>query len=123
MNNETLLYRQVNPTWIQQGKITSQVFRPTPKDKKKLSAYDGEQITAENSWRHFTNELSNSSVGVMGVTVDECQQQQLNTISDAKTFPEHVLIDFASHVTKSEIVKTSKTLRSFADSRGWLYQP
>jgi hypothetical protein len=123
MNNETLLFRQVNPTWVQQGKITSQVFRPTPKDKKQLSAYDGDQITAENSWMHFTNELCNSSVGVMGLTVGECQQQQLNTIPDAKTYPEHVLIDFTTHDTEKKIKTISKQLRSFADSRGWLYQP
>jgi pterin-4a-carbinolamine dehydratase len=122
MNNETMLYRQVHPTMIEKGKVTSQVFRPTPKDKKQLSAYDGDQITAENSWQHFTNTLSFVSVGVVGVTVEECQHHHLVIIPDPKTFREHVLIDFTSHDTENQIKKTSKLLRSVADNRGWLYK-
>lgn len=117
-----MLYRQVHPTMIEKGKVTSQVFRPTPKDKKQLSAYDGDQITAENSWQHFTNTLSFVSVGVVGVTVEECQHHHLVIIPDPKTFREHVLIDFTSHDTENQIKKTSKLLRSVADNRGWLYK-
>jgi hypothetical protein len=28
--------------WMQQGRVSSQAFRPTPKDAKELSAYDGD---------------------------------------------------------------------------------
>ena len=122
MNNETMLYRQVHPIWIQQGQVTSQVFRPTPKDKKQLSTYDGDQITAENAWQHFTNTLSCLSLGVVGVTVEECQHHNLDTIPDPKTFREHVLIDFTSHDTENQIKKISKLLRLVAYNRGWLYK-
>lgn len=44
MTPESLLLRQVNPRWIREGRVTSQVFRPTPKDEKKLSVYDGAKI-------------------------------------------------------------------------------
>ena len=60
MTPATLLLRQVNPSWIKNGRITSQVFKPTPKDAGCLSVYDGDQITAEASWRHYTIELEMS---------------------------------------------------------------
>jgi hypothetical protein len=37
LNDTTLLHRQINPSWVQQGRVTSQAFRPTPKDESKLS--------------------------------------------------------------------------------------
>ena len=42
MTDETLLLRQVHPSFLQDGVVSSQVFRPTPKDECKLSAYDGD---------------------------------------------------------------------------------
>ena len=43
MTPDTLLFRQVNPGWIREGRVTSQAFKPTAKDEKKLSVYDGDQ--------------------------------------------------------------------------------
>ena len=40
MTDDTLLLRQVNPAWIQAGRITSQVFRPTPTDQDEGQATD-----------------------------------------------------------------------------------
>ena len=57
MTPETQLLRQINPSFIKKGRITSQVFSPTPKDKKKLSVYDGDLITPEEAWAHFTEQL------------------------------------------------------------------
>lgn len=121
MNGDTLLLRQVNPSWIQQGKITSQVFRPTPKDNNKLSAYDGDQITAENSWGHYTKTLAFASFGVMAVSVNECQREELPSAPDPDEFPEHVVIDFSQYGT-SQQEKKSKKLKRCAEKRGWLYQ-
>ena len=39
MNENTLLLRQIHPAFIQQNTITSQAFRPTPKDEKLLSVF------------------------------------------------------------------------------------
>jgi hypothetical protein len=44
MTEATLLLRQVHPSFIQHGRVTSQVFRPTLKDKRLLSVYDGDLI-------------------------------------------------------------------------------
>jgi hypothetical protein len=121
MTGETLLYRQVNPSWVQAGRVTSQVFKPTLKDNKRLSVYDGDQITAEDSWNHYTSNLGFSSAGVVAVTVQECDSQQLPTESDPTPFPSHVVIRFDKCST-SEAEKSAKHLKRFAEERGWLCQ-
>jgi len=121
MNEKTLLLRQVNPSWIQQGRITSQVFKPTPKDESRLSAYDGDLIVAEKAWKHFTTSLGFASVGVMAVSVQECKVNELPATPDPKPFPEHVAIDFTG-LGGSQIEKKSKKLKAAAEARGWQYQ-
>jgi hypothetical protein len=101
--------------------VTSQVFRPTPKDENKLSAYDGDRISPENAWEHYTEKLGHASVGVMAVTVEECDKQELPARPDPTPFPEHVVIDFTGK-SESQIRQISKRLKAFAESRDWLYQ-
>jgi hypothetical protein len=69
VTDDTLLLRQVHPGFVQNDRPSSQIFRPTPKDELKLSVYDGDLITPEQSWKHFTGELGYRSVGVLAVTV------------------------------------------------------
>lgn len=122
MIDQTLLLRQIHPSFMQAGRITSQAFRPTPKDENKLSVYDGDQITAEASWVHFTKTPDCRSAGVMAVSTAQCVALALDVIADGVPFPEHVSIDY-SGFTKSEIEKKAKVLKGCAEARGWLYQP
>ena len=122
MNANTLLYRQVHPSWIQKDRITSQAFRPTPKDKKRLSVYDGDQITAEAAWQHYTNDLGLTSAGVLAVTVGECCTLELPVVPDPATFQEHTLIDFSAF-SRRQIETKAKLLRENANLRGWQYDP
>ena len=121
MTDDTLLLRQVNPAWIQAGRITSQVFRPTPKDSKRLSVYDGDQISAEDAWGHYVKELRLSSSGVVAVTVAECGEQDLPVEPDPNPFPEHVVIKF-DDCSNSQIKTKAKKLTRAAEARGWQYQ-
>ena len=121
MTDDTLLLRQVNPAWIQDGRITSQVFRPTPKDSKRLSVYDGDQISAEGAWSHYVEELELSSVGVVAVTVVECKEQDLPVAPDPNPFPEHVVIKFNDY-SNSQIKTKAKKLTRAAEARGWRYR-
>jgi len=121
MNDTTLLYRQVHPNWIQRGRVSSQVFRPTPKDEHKLSVYNGDLIDAQGAWSHYTETLGHASAGVLAVTVQECHDQQLNAFSDPGPFPEHAVIDFAGH-SENQIRKKAKALRSVSEKRGWQFQ-
>lgn len=121
MTNKTLLLRQVHPSWVQLDRVTSQVFRPTPKDQKRLSVYDGDQISATGSWSHFTEVLGYASVGVLAVTKGECLHLQLATFSDPAPFPEHAVIDFTGF-EEGQIKKKAKQLKEAAGARGWQHQ-
>ena len=120
MNSETLLLRQIHPTFIQQGRVTSQAFRPTPKDEMKLSVYDGDQISPEDAFEHFTSVLQQQSVGELAVTVAECESLNLKAEPDTEPFPEHAIIDFTG-LGRKQVDSKGKKLKSFADTRGWLY--
>jgi len=121
MDSTTLLYRQVNPSWVQAGRVTSQAFRPTPKDKDLLSMYDGSLIGPEVAWAHFTEQLRCASVGVVAVSVAECSEVELEARPDPAPFPEHAVIDFTGKST-SQRRKCAELLRSKSDARGWLFE-
>lgn len=121
MTPQTLLLRQINPSFIQAGRVTSQAFRPTPKDENLLSVYDGDQIQAQAAWQHYTATLGLRSDGVMAVSNNDCTAEQLPVNADGIPFPEHVSIDFSAFV-KSEVEKKAKILTRKAQERGWLYQ-
>ncbi len=121
MTDETLLLRQVHPSFVQAGKITSQVFRPTPKDQEKLSVYNGDMMPPQTAWEHFTARPECRSLGILAICKNECSEQQLPVVEDADPFPEHCTIDFSSF-SKNEIEKKAKILKVLAERRGWLYQ-
>ena len=121
MTPQTSLLRQIHPSFIQAERVTSQAFRPTPKDESKLSADDGDQISAEAAWQRFSRQPDCQSIGVMGITVEECSQRNLPVIPDGAPYPEHVSIDFQGLANK-QIEKIAKQLASQARTRGWLYQ-
>lgn len=121
MNSKTILIRQVHPTFVQEGRVTSQAFRPTPKDQGKLSTYDGDQIDAKSAWCHYAEVLGFESAGAYGLAVSEVVSLELTVAPDPKPFPEHVLIDF-TQFNRQQIQKKSKKLKAIAVSRGWLYQ-
>jgi hypothetical protein len=121
MTETTLLLRQINPAFVQQGRVTSQAFRPTPKDQQKLSVYDGDMISPEQAWVHFTANQGLQSVGVLGVTVQECRNEDLVVRSSPEHFAEHAEIDFLGF-TPNQCEKKGKRLRSAAEARGWLYR-
>ncbi len=120
MKSDTLLLRQIHPGFVQNGRPTSQAFRPTLKDESQLSVYNGTLITAKASWHHYTETLSLESAGVMALSHAECVSEQLKVIEDPIPFPEHCSIDF-SGLKKSEIDKKSKKLAAFAKARDWLF--
>ena len=122
VNSETLLLRQVHPSWIQHDRVTSQLFKPTPKDKGMVSVYDGDRITAEGSWNHFSNELGYESAGVMAVALHECGRHCIPVIPDPKEFQEHVLLDFRTF-SGSQTNVLAKRLTRYARDRGWQYYP
>ena len=116
-----MLHRQVNPSWVQNNRVTSQAFKPTPKDKGLLSVYDGDKMTAEKAWEHFTTILKFQSVGSLGLTVKECTDNELPVEPKPQEFPEHVVINFTAF-SGNQIEKKAKKLRSIADAHDWVYR-
>lgn len=121
MRPETLLLRQIHPSFIQDGRITSQAFRPTPKDEFLLSVDDGDRVTAEASWHRFITNPARQSLGVQAVSLAECAAQELPVIEDGHPHPEHCSVDFKAFEKKA-IEKKSKLLRAQAETRGWLFR-
>lgn len=120
MTSETRLLRQIHPKFVKQGRVTSQAFKPMPKDEGKLSVYDGDMITSADSWKHY-RERKLESVGVRAVTVAECNNEQLQVRSSPEDFLEHAEIDFTD-LSRNECESKSKRLRNAAEARGWLFQ-
>jgi hypothetical protein len=58
-----LLYRQVHPSFVRDGRPTSQAFRPTPKDENKLSVARGSLTTEKAAYEHHTVALGLGSAG------------------------------------------------------------
>ena len=121
MNSETQLYRQIHPNFIRGGRAGSRAFRPPSCDPYRLSAYDGDQTTADVAWKHYTNTLHKKSVGVMAVSVNECESLNLNVVADGIPYKEHVFVDFGDF-SKGKIRKMARCLRAAAQTRGWLFQ-
>ena len=120
MTDDTKLHRQVNSSWIQNGRPSSQTFRPTPKDKFKLSLYNGDMIDAEASWKHFTS-AGNDSVGVLSLLVREFTEEELTCHSSPDVFPEHAHADYTG-LTEGQMRRKGKRLLEVALHRGWQYQ-
>jgi hypothetical protein len=121
MTDSTMLLRQIHPAFVQADQATSQAFRPTLKDDGKLSVYDGDKITAEKAWSHYST-LGNESAGVMGLLVEECTKANVSAAADSAPFPEHCVVDFAKLTTNKEVDNTAKVLKRAANARGWLHR-
>lgn len=119
MNDNTLLYRQISPEHVQNGRVTSLAFRPMPKDEKKLSVYDGDKLSPEESYNHFVG-CKCRSVGVLGVEKQECIEEGLHVLEDYETHPYHVLIDFSGK-TNNQVRRAAEHLKEKAITRDWLY--
>lgn len=123
MTPGTVLLRQIHPNFYPNRELTSQAFVPFPKDAGKPSVYDGDQISAEDSFVHYTTVLNNQSCCVWGVDCNEIVSIGLISQADPLTnFPSHALIDFTGRTDK-ECRKLAKLLKDFALKRGCLHTP
>lgn len=129
MREDTLLLRQVHPSWTQGQSIssqtfTSQTFKPTPKDKGLLSVYSGEVFTEVEAYEHYSEVIGFESSGVVAISKRECDSIELALIEDNDPFPGHCSLDYRPFIDRKKTVKkVASTLKAYAVERGWLYQP
>lgn len=125
---DEMLYRQVNPTWLREGRITSQVFNPFPKDKGLLSVTREQMTTAEATYSLFTGR-GLLSAGVVAVKVEECSQTTLEAYHDPEDKvgfedPAHSVIDFRTLINMDkERKRRAQVLADKAKQRGFVYRP
>ena len=132
MTGTTLLHRQIHPSWIQnnfiseqafltENNIASLAFTPSEKDHKKLSVYNGEKFSAQDSFNHFSQNYS--AAGVLSVTFAEVTTiKNLNTYEDNIPFDGHAVIDYSNIETPNQIRKSAKKLKNIAVKRGWTHK-
>lgn len=116
-----LLYRQVHPTWVEDGVPSSQAFKPTTKDKGKLSIARGSLITAKGTYQHYTDVLKLSSAGTWAVTVGEARTATLDSFAEPlHDDPAHGYVDFRE-LGRREAERKAKLLLPQAVNRGRLH--
>jgi len=121
-NKDELLFRQIHPGFVQQGRFSSQVFKVTPKDENCLSVSRGFKTDPKSCYElHIKN--SYSSCGICAVTVEECNKEELNAVDDAiDENPAHAFIDYRELNRKKADAKAG-ILANYARTRGFLYDP
>lgn len=131
-NAEDLLLRQVHPSWLPNGVLTSAAFKPTAKDDKLLSTLHG-SVGAEEAHRRWVEQPERTSAGTWGVKVGEIdgntftraadqQQVSLSALDDAeqRDEPDHVSIDFRD-LSKEQRGQAARKLKDHAIARGCLH--
>jgi len=86
-DDEELLFRQVHPSFVRDGRPSSQAFRPTAKDAGKLSVSRGSLTTPDRAFKLHTEGLGLRSAGTWAVSVGECREEGLNVLPDPLTSP------------------------------------
>lgn len=121
-STDELIWRNVNPDWVVDGKVTSQAFRPTPKDDKKVSGAREAKVSAASHYTEFTG-LGLKSAGVWAVTVNEAAKEAVPAIYDENSAKAptpcpkgHTSLDFTSH-SNANTKRIGARLRDHAELR------
>lgn len=125
-DGDEVLFRQVHPSFIDEGHPSSQTFTPTPKDDGKLSVDRSSLTTAADSHALFVGD-GNASDAVYGLTVAEFSREALACVSDPleaaekhSANPAHAYADYTAHKASAQKAK-AKRLKLKAIARGQLH--
>ena len=123
---DEVLFRQIHPSFLDNGKPSSQPFAPTAKDQDKLSVDRSSLTDAASSFALFTG-AGHQSVGVYGLTVGEfgaelipCLSDPLPAVGAEPANPAHAYADFSGHGPSRQKAK-AKRLKQKALARGRLH--
>lgn len=133
MQENTLLHRQIHPTFVINELVASQAFSttklvassaftPTANDRDQLSVYNGDKFSPKESHAHYTQLYQ--SFGVLSLTVAEVvDMEPLKALEDNIPFDGHCFIDFSEIGSKTQKAKKAGLLRDLAVARDWTYLP
>jgi hypothetical protein len=125
-DDSEILFRQIHPSFLQDGQPSSQPFCPTAKDENKLSVDRSSLTTASESFALFQSN-GFATVAIYGLSVGEFREQALPCRADPleKTEaiaanPAHACVDYGAHKPAQQKVK-AKRLKLSAVARGRLH--
>jgi hypothetical protein len=123
-----VLFRQVHPTFYENGVPSSQPFKPTEKDENLLSL-DRSSLTSPAASHDAYVASGLMSSAVYGLSVGEFETQSIDCRADPIEAKEgqsknvaHSVADFSPHKT-SQQKNIAKRLKLKAISRGRLHPP
>jgi hypothetical protein len=125
-DNNEVLFRQIHPTFYQNGEPSSQPFLPTSKDQNKLSVDRSALTTAADAYELFKMNGNTSvavygiSVGEFGVEALECTSDPLGATKDQQANLAHAIADYSLH-GGSKQKNIAKRLKIKALARGCLH--
>lgn len=128
LDDETeLLFRQVHPAFVRDGRVGSQAFRPTPKDQRLLSVARASLTTSSAAFELHTACLKLASAGTWSVSVAECTALGLQARPDPIAQgpcpdPAHAVVDFTA-LTNSKVEAHGARLARLANERGRVFPP
>lgn len=122
-----VLLRQVHPSFLRDGRPSSQAWRPTKKDEGFLSVARGSLTNPQAAFEHHTQQKKLASAGTWAVTVGECQVAELRAYADpldatptVAADPAHAVIDFKK-LSNSQVEAKAVRLSRCAGERGCLH--
>jgi hypothetical protein len=131
-NADEVFLRQVHPSWLPDGVLTSAAFKPSSKDNKLLSTLHG-SVGAEEAHRRWVDQPDRVSAGTWGVTVGEVDNTSFTRTLDQQTVslaalddaeqrsePDHVSIDFRN-LSKEQRGQAARKLKDHAAARGCMH--
>lgn len=141
-DHNEILFRQVVTAWMREGLPMSVAFKPTPKDKLKLST-DRERATPQTSFERYEKAIGCAPDSTWGIRVGEVLEAHLELAADRQQDSKVVVIDDANlggnhedhasllfpapDVTSSQLRKTherlGKELKRKAINHGVQYRP
>lgn len=126
---EGVLFRQVHPTFMRDGRASRQAFRPTKKDEGFLSVARSTLTTAQGAYHLHTVGRELQSVGTWGITVQECAAEELSAYEaplecppEKIADPAHAVVDFNGFSNGQREAKAVGLARA-AEARRRLYPP
>jgi len=127
-DGQELLLRQVHGSFVREGRPSSQAFRPTKKDDKKLSVSRGALVTAAQAFELHTVGKKLTSAGTWAVTVGECSVEGLPSYADPIVATEtevadsaHAIVDFSGVTSNGQLEAKATRLARIASARGRLH--
>ena len=118
------LFRQIHPSWVADGQISSQAFSPMPKDNGMLSVRQSTIVSAREAYQ-FHTALGFESIGTYQVTVGDGEAVGLRAVDDSRLAPAplgHAYIDFRG-IGRRPADRTAKQLRTYAMRHGMQFDP